>query len=136
GTDEIDKSFAFLEDLGALGLRQPPQGLELEAALPVDVPGGRDETVDEDRRQYVAVFPNHRAAVLLRQYARPLGRCIREERRVPLRQEADGCRNLRVGQRARGRSSSSRPRPSRNRRSSRASIPARRSPTRPPPNRS
>src|SRR6185295_13800680 len=47
-----------------------------------------------------AVLPDHRAAELLRQDPRSLGRRVGEDRGVPLWQEADRRRRLAVGQRS------------------------------------
>ena len=46
GPDELDEARAFLVDLCQFRLGEPPQRLDLETALPVDVPRRRDEAGD------------------------------------------------------------------------------------------
>src|SRR5207302_4901294 len=59
--NEFDEPLALVVDLRALGAGEAAQRGDLESALAVDVPGRRDEAVDEDRGQDVPVLPDHRA---------------------------------------------------------------------------
>ena len=63
-------------------------GSSVDLALLVGAPAARDDAVDEERLRDVAVLRDHRLAQLLGQHAAPVG--VREQRVVPLRQEADG----------------------------------------------
>src|SRR4029079_14967432 len=58
--EEFDQAFALLVDLGALFLREPAERLDRQIALRADVPGRRDEAVDQDRRRDVPVLGNDR----------------------------------------------------------------------------
>ena len=79
--------------------RAAAERLDEKAAF-VDLPRAGHEAVDEKRLRDVAVRCDHTLAVRVRQDAAPLGRRIREQRRVPLRKQAR--RRRRAAVRSRG----------------------------------
>ena len=91
-----DEPFAFVVDVGTVASRELRERRDSEVPVVLDIPRGRNEAVDKNRGENVAVLADDDAAELFGEDARPLGWRVGKQRGVPLRQEPDRRRRVAV----------------------------------------